>query len=349
MLPPKRSTRSSASPSVTIRSTRPNNGIDTPRKQEHTQSQSETKQFDLLLPDDTQSELEAGDDASFLTKSEKQTSQEQGNTDSDSTLRKKERRKLTTPQRRALESLATLEKNPSLESRRALADELGLELKIVSVWFQNRRRPTTKLKARASVAIGQSSSPSAFTKLDSSCREVLRDVSASTGGTNAFSFSNSFPSCTAIHAHGRSLSGLWTLLPSSPPWPLGQHHDTGHLSDSSFPASSSPPKLEKRISLEWACKHERRAVKRARTSFIHDMSEPLVQQSEPLPQRRSRHRTDIRPRRPSLCLRPTSFVRRTGSLGSHPYQIAHEKDILDVAIALVQLKAQRLPSACTLN
>ncbi|KAH8120012.1 hypothetical protein DFH11DRAFT_1755118 [Phellopilus nigrolimitatus] len=243
---------------------------------------------------------------------------------------RKSRRKLTMPQRRALEDLEARDSNPPLETRRLLALELGLELKVVSVWFQNRRRPTYKSRQNTQEAeLGR--------------REVLRDASVSTGGINTHGDSDGFPPMSAMHAHDRSLSSLWNLIPSSSPEP----QSATYLSDSSLPdptfAHDMPPKAKRRLSLEWACENDGHTAKRARRSLPRDIQRKTPTMPYVLPNSSRRKRTDVKPHKPSPSLFQ-SIARPGGSLVRQSYVKdfygTDDKDIFEVAIALVQLKEQ---------
>ncbi|THH10955.1 hypothetical protein EW145_g972 [Phellinidium pouzarii] len=331
MLPPKRSTRSSAS-------------LSTVKRKETVaavlKKSTDTEDKLQLTPDDPlPSDINDGISSDVVTTPAFTRKRFSPNINTDS-VRRKTRRKLTEGQRCALEKLATFESNPTLQTRRALADELGLELKVVSVWFQNKRRPVNKAQEDADRLDSQ------VTDSHSGRREVLRDATTN-ASVNALDFSANAPSSTPVHLHGHSLSGLWNLLPSSSP--ERQRHESTYFSDGSIPDAAPPAKLGKRPSLEWACKHERRVVKRARTSIA---SAPKVARIQSPHSPHMRQRTDMKPRRPSPSLFQKGFVIQTGYKHSQSLQEGlcqthgYEKDVLDVALALMQLKGQKPPSAC---
>ncbi|KLO11315.1 hypothetical protein SCHPADRAFT_476472 [Schizopora paradoxa] len=162
---------------------------------------------------------------------------------------KKARRKLAAHQVRALESLARRDDRPSLEKRRQLAEELQLELRVVSVWFQNRRRPSNTAKHRGITATGGTgtigfvtahfSRDSEGQSRLSSHRQPLRDTDVD--------IINVSPSSRT------GVSDLWKHLPSSSP----------------VRGCTAPPfqPTPKKGSLEWACSKFSRAQKRVAKSY----------------------------------------------------------------------------------
>ncbi|KAL5535691.1 hypothetical protein ACEPAF_3785 [Sanghuangporus sanghuang] len=261
--------------------------------------------------------------------------------------RKRTRRKLTTPQRLALEDLARNGNSPSLESRRALADELGLELKVVSVWFQNKRRPSSKLNESTQV-----DDPESW-----ETRQILGDVNNSTTPHEIALYKSGGPCETKSMAlskisreEGRTYPGIWDFLPSSPPGPASE------ASQSQSSLLENVPELidlqKRHRSLEWACSNDKRSAKKSRTGSSPSDQESMSLLSPPVGTILQRQRTDQKPQS------PTANTLRNGSSGptnrsrvrhalpksrSFDDQARIDKDVLDVALALIELKKLRDP------
>ena len=114
MLPPKRSTRSvrTASHSVDVEANQATG-------REHNVKPARLPPL-LPRPADVH---DVNDNENFILSTPQHVEKRRAPTDSS---QKRTRRKLTTPQRLALEDLASRDNNPSLQARRALAEELGL-------------------------------------------------------------------------------------------------------------------------------------------------------------------------------------------------------------------------------
>ncbi|KAL5534064.1 hypothetical protein ACEPAG_525 [Sanghuangporus baumii] len=333
MLPPKRSTRSacSAFPSIEVES----NQVDA------CDQHADHVKLPTLLPrpaDAYETEVQ------FVLNTPQNAKVQFTLTDS---AHKRTRRKLTIPQRLALEDLARRGNSPSLESRRVLAVELGLELKVISVWFQNKRRPSNRLNESTQIDDPESRET----------RQILGDVN-----------NNMTPLDVALHKSGgscetksmalpktsgeerRAFSDIWDFLPSSPPGPRSE----ASQSQSSLPENAPElVDLQKRYrSLEWACLNDKRSTKRSRTDPSPSDQEITSLLSSPVGTILQRQRTDQEPKHPStntlrndsssltdrsrasrVCPNSRSFDARAGI----------DKDVLDVALALIELKKLRDP------
>lgn len=369
MLPPKRSTR------TTYRDGTAEPVIDAHSKVNDIQDQCFTNIYSSPLITGAQSRDKAN-----------QATSPSSNTQGDCTSsQKKARRKLSTPQRLALEELSTHGLNPSLGARRTVAEENGLyvycvrkfilyrrlnvsfvfysELKVVSVWFQNKRRPANS-KCDESTIDFQNTEPR---KADQRNRRVLANINGSVN-SQAFVFSKSKSiadeTLIGVSKHDSSLlsgslpskdsyaqahPGLWDFLPSSSPGPSSEAYFSDDEPQREV-ISEVPVQKKKRQSLEWACEKDERTTKRARKSEEYglqkrDRTSPTTFAS--VHARHQRQRTDRKPRRPSprtlnrIVPVPKPRSHSHGSLGHHgSFSCCTEKEIMDVALALVQLKGQ---------
>ncbi|KAL5519148.1 hypothetical protein ACEPAH_831 [Sanghuangporus vaninii] len=333
MLPPKRSTRSAcaASPSIEVDS----NQVDT--DDQHVDH--------VKLPNILPRPADAREaEVQFVLNTPQNAKAQFTLTESS---HKRTRRKLTTPQRLALEDLARRGNSPSLESRRTLAEGLGLELKVVSVWFQNKRRPSNKFNESTQVDDPESRQT----------RQILGDVNNNTTPDEIALYKSGGPCETKSMALSKTLGGeertspgIWDFLPSSPPGPASEASQS-----ESSPLENVPElvNLQKRQrSLEWACLNDKCSTKKSRTGSSPSERESTSLLPPPVGTILQRQRTDKKPQS------PTANTLRNGSSGATNRSRVHralpksrsfddqariDKDVLDVALALIELKTQRDP------
>ncbi|KAL5495085.1 hypothetical protein ACEPAI_547 [Sanghuangporus weigelae] len=332
MLPPKRSTRSASTASPSIE-------VDSDQVDAHDQHVDHVKLLTLLPRPVDAHETEV----QFVLNTPQNAKGQFTLTESS---HKRTRRKLTTPQRIALEDLARRGNSPSLESRRVLAVELGLELKVVSVWFQNKRRPSNKLNESIQIDDPESRET----------RQILGDVNNNTtphdialykSGGSCETKSVALPKTSGEE---RTFSDIWDFLPSSPPGPTSE----ASQSQSSLP--EIVPELvdlqKRHRSLEWACLNDKRSTKRSRTGSSPSNQESTSLLPPPVGTILQRQRTDQKPQSPTAnTMRndssgPTNgsrVCRALPSSRSFDDQARIDKDVLDVALALIELKKQRDP------
>jgi hypothetical protein len=243
------------------------------------------------------------------------------------------------------------------------------DLKVVSVWFQNKRRPTTINREPVTPPIR---SPKEENISDPG-RRVFANVGTNTPILSAPAQFKSIKSSVTVAIPPASdpvfacspPKYLWDFLPSSSPASSiteeqaqagGTYRPRTETEDES---SVSPTAEEKGSrSLEWACEHDGRvksakknAKKRLRmrslTSYISDAYGSST--ADLKSSRRKRHRTDARPSKPNLQLQLGTFeesvkMRRLSYAGpgiTSYFELEDvEEDVMDVAVALVELKSR---------
>jgi len=179
------------------------------------------------------------------------------------------RRRLLPHQLVALQALYDATTHPTKEQRGTLAVELGLELKAVNVWYQNKRRSMKKQalvwKPENGVGGSQSTRKVASATLKASTSTIQRrsssfslDCIASARERKEGTKRNTRPPLTPkrnpqVPNRSRSpdTGGLWEYLPSSSPAP-----PSSPSAESAF-LSALPQRSKTMRSLEWACAKER--------------------------------------------------------------------------------------------
>ncbi|KAI0706104.1 hypothetical protein BC835DRAFT_1260591 [Cytidiella melzeri] len=190
------------------------------------------------------------------------------------------RRRMSAEQVQALHNLFELKSHPSKQERADLARELNLELKVVNIWFQNKRRSMKKKSIawnRATALMSENafgmgsrfstlanpSKQKSFLRQNSSisldsiasfrekkeavdhCRPPL------TPRKNTLSNASVFTPRSKSTINGDENRCLWEHLPSSPPLPPSSPTKETEL------LSTLPPQSRTRKSLEWACAKDR--------------------------------------------------------------------------------------------
>ncbi|KII94074.1 hypothetical protein PLICRDRAFT_171752 [Plicaturopsis crispa FD-325 SS-3] len=155
------------------------------------------------------------------------------------------RRRVSPAQRRALQMLFDAKTHPTKEDRQALADEIGMELKAVSVWFQNRRQ-TAKKRASVRSPTSNPPTPSLSSSSSSSSSTTLRPT-LSLDSIASLSERPTLPFHSRPPLSPRSAGDLLSHMPSSPILPpTSPSVDTARL-------SVLPRRSKTMRSLEWAC------------------------------------------------------------------------------------------------
>ncbi|KAH9944215.1 uncharacterized protein BXZ73DRAFT_39395 [Epithele typhae] len=204
------------------------------------------------------------------------------------------RRRLTQPQTHALVSVFEIKTHPSREERALLAAELGMELKAVNAWFQNRRRSLKKawsgscgwskgslpenkhvrpfggmktLPARESAISLDHIASSRELPCKSKAKAKVRAASKSSVPPPRPACTPSTPqrrvSPTAVPSPSPSRKNIWEHIPSSPP----TRPSSPGPGDALLVLGREAPRLLR--SLEWACANARagrRVTHRARAA-----------------------------------------------------------------------------------
>ena len=218
------------------------------------------------------------------------------------------------------------------------------ELKAVSVWFQNKRRPTTV--NRVPIATIYTSKDEGETISERTVLgNVVNNFSPSIPQTPRHVTSDFSPDPEDVDENTSIGVGLWDLLPSSSP---ASNSDSFRFDDDESDGLVSPadsPIKRRKKSLEWACKHDAsirgKMMKRRIRSFLSEANKMSVAMCSPA---RKRQRTDMKPSQPSPKLqrqlkRPDNFRRLTIAATVQELQNTKvDRDVFDVAVALIQLK-----------
>ncbi|KAI0785047.1 hypothetical protein C8Q75DRAFT_777177 [Abortiporus biennis] len=179
------------------------------------------------------------------------------------------RRRLLPEQLEALQALYDETSHPTKEERAALAAELGMELKSVNVWYQNKRR---SMKRQAAAWKPENDTASVISSTSTSSIITSRSV---LGRNSSFSLdciasarerkdkTQIRPPLTPKRnrqsrpcSHSPDPNHLWEYLPSSPTTapPSSPSRESTLL-------SALPPNSKTMRSLEWACAKERASRK----------------------------------------------------------------------------------------
>lgn len=212
---------------------------------------------------------------------------------------------------------------------------------MVSVWFQNKRRHLPKARGDCLTEIKTEE-----------IRAPFRNVNKRTCHGDMFSIPISASSPVPVSAtqwHASPVTALWDRLPSSSPEPTG--YDCANSSNLYLYADDAEKiwRPIKRRSLDWACDNEGRNVKRMRKSLESPCGAAngnRMSTGDCPSSHHSRRRTDRRPQDPSPSVRQASALRHTKSLDSESKaKVAScNRDILEIALTLVQMKKERLTS-----
>ncbi|KAL4063000.1 hypothetical protein V8B97DRAFT_1676050 [Scleroderma yunnanense] len=181
------------------------------------------------------------------------------------------RRRNTPAQLKALQQLFQITSHPSRQQRQDLAEEVGLELRSVTNWFQNRRQ-TTRRKSRtykentssnhraACSSPGRSRASQNATSKSPLLRTISLDEIAELSerpvqictDVSRTPFSPSTPNIRKRPCTSLGPTDLWKCMPSSPP------HPQSSPAPERTRFSALPSQSKTFRSLEWACLNARR-------------------------------------------------------------------------------------------
>ncbi|KAI0095081.1 hypothetical protein BDY19DRAFT_902108 [Irpex rosettiformis] len=208
------------------------------------------------------------------------------------------RRRMSGEQVQALHKLYETKSHPSKQQRADLARELNLELKVVNVWFQNKRRSmkkksiawnrATALMSENAFGMGKSrfstlanpSKQKSLIRRDSSLS--LDSIAASREKKEALTYprppftprKNTLRNTTTFNPQWMQNKDaiddkpyLWDLLPSSPQLPPSSPTKETDL------LSALPPQSKTMKSLEWACAKDRVGRRKKTQQVLYDVGE----------------------------------------------------------------------------